>query len=492
MGYNEIISEKTVTIGGEEGIVDPFPVSTIKLDLLPDTPTKITPDKLGADLKNIGLDCSLTKKEVLEKYIQEGRDKLRKGKKQSYRMLQGIGVTPEMLNSGDVTKLTLADIIQNSGKSGTWKPKHPTGTDYDRDLVVISIPANFDLLLENRVLLGFTGVKRTDSYSGRWTTEDAFKEQLNKTAVAVDGAVSEGLDLRDMESLLADTITPSIRASEVYDSGLKTQTTFIVDNYNGRTVDGIGLVTLEWTLKITNYKKKKKSPVQNYSLTLTVKTVTYSSSTLLAYHINYIKAAVKDALFMSNPMPIITEVRVFDDRPPADENTFALSLPLATEKTGFLRVLVLYNCNLEAVGTIDNRDSGASSTYSKTITTGFSFSAAQKIGVKSSFAANKLIKKSSVEVSFEMTFTQSTSVSKSETVSFTAPAKTVAYLYQGILRCAVLEYDAFTWSYSYVEGEDGVYHSNVLRTTDKPIGNAEVKPIANEAREKYDDWWLSL
>ena len=85
------------------------------------------------------------------------------------------------------------------------------------------------------------------------------------------------------------------------------------------------------------------------------------------------KAHFKGNAFPGLGIPVKdTKVEIYDHRPPADETTFRKSLPLSADSDK-AQVVVLFSPDLQNIGSIDNTHSMATSTYAKSVSTGFSF-----------------------------------------------------------------------------------------------------------------------
>ena len=146
--------------------------------------------------------------------------------------------------------------------------------------------------------------------------------------------------------------------------------------------------------------------------------------------------------------------------------------------------MVVYAPDLENIGCIDNTGSDGQAQYSKTITSGFTFTAGQKISGGFKYGAGALFSKAEFNINFEISFTEQWNSSQSETVTFTVPKDSKAFLYQGYLRSAVLEFNTKTFQYSYKD--QGRFLSNIIKTTPKPIDTKPVKLISERVSQKME------
>lgn len=171
--------------------------------------------------------------------------------------------------------------------------------------------------------------------------------------------------------------------------------------------------------------------------------------------------------------PGSTGVQIFGSMPPANNATFEASVPV-TATTGQLQAIVLYAPDLQNIGSIDNTTSAAETTYSQSVTSGFTFSTTQTLTVQATAEVTIEVIKASLTVGFSISFTEQWSESQTTTISFTVPAGKRAFTYQGYLLSAILTYDASSGIYSY--GEFGRFVTSILATTTDPlVGTAGIR-----------------
>jgi hypothetical protein len=126
-------------------------------------------------------------------------------------------------------------------------------------------------------------------------------------------------------------------------------------------------------------------------------------------------------------------------------------------------VIVLYSPDLDNIGCIDNTNSDASSTYSISLTKGFTFTTSQSFSLELSFEASAEIVKAGIKIGFNLTFTEQWSTSTTETIQFSVPSGKQAFTYQGYLLSAILRYNPADNTYKYTEY--GKLKTNIVTTT---------------------------
>lgn len=450
--------------------MSPIPVFKIPINLKKDTPSKVTPEELKQELNNIGLHCDETRVEKLEQYINETLEHFPNGK------IQGFGIyeyqppeAEEFSQKGFTTKSIFELANPISDIHCNWEPAD--AVPYMTKLAVIGVPEHFDYLMDNYI--GFAGKKEKQSYKKNDTTVNAIKSQFVKIATCISSTLVDEIDRDQMEAIFTKIIAPIDPGDDDYDSGLQNRNIYLVKGYTGSQCEAIGISNVEYQLKINNYKDKKTKH-KSYNLDVTVRTVLYTDVNELEAEVNFIKSKFKNAMFFSHfDIPLTAEVKIYDNMPPANEDTFIHSLPMEQTQNDIISTMVVYAPDLENIGCIDNTGSEGQAQYSKTITSGFNFTFGQKISGGIKYAAGALFTKAEFNINFEISFTEQWNSSQSETISFTVPKNSKAFLYQGYLQCAVLEYNTKTFQYSYKNR--GRFLSNIIKTTPKPID--DIKPV---------------
>jgi len=436
----------------------PIPRKRIPVSLASATPTPLTVDALKKQLTDIGLTCPDSEKSKLEEYITQVQRQIPVGAVETFAILKPAE-PGENLYTGMVTDLAEASI-------GNWEPDS-TGFGYATVLEYIQYAAHFDWLLANKP--GFTGIlNNPPTYSGRFDTIDGVKQMFLAVATDASSTLIKGLDKASIESVLSNAIAPlTDRNAQNYAPGPNSRVIFLVENYDPVTqeADGIGVLTVWWDLQIKDYKEKKDSPKHDTTLTVRARSVLYSSLDDMNADFLAAETHFKENAFCGIPRPG-TKVTIFPARPPATAETFKQSLPkIATEDE--LQVIVLFAPNLQNVGCIDNSNSDTTTDYSKSVTSGFTFSTSQTLSVEASFEASAEVVKAGFKVGLSVSFTEQWSTSTEETINFSVPAGKKAYTYQGYMLASLLSYDAKTGAYKYKDTAQ--FLTNVLATSAVPL-----------------------
>lgn len=438
----------------------PIPRRTIPISLTAATPSALTVESLKKQLTDIGLTCPDSEESKLARYIEEVKHQIPVGLIQTYSILKPAtdGMQPI---AGFATDLAEAS-------TGNWEPDS-TGLGYSTTLEYIQYEAHFDWLVANQP--GFTGtVVKPPAYTGRYDTIDAVKQLFVTVATDASSTLIKGLDKSSIESVLSNAIAPLNDANaKDYKPGPDSRVIFLVENYNPATqeADAIGVLSVWWDLTIKDYKEKKKNPQHDTSLTVRARSVLYSS--LDDMNRDYLAARAhfkENAFATAGGIPRRSTVTIFDARPPATEDTFIKSLPkVATANE--LQVLVLYAPNLQNIGSIDNTNSDTTTNYSKSVTSGFTFSTTQQFSVEAYFEASVEVVKAGLKVGFSISFTEQWSTSTTETMSFSVPPNKKAFTYQGYLQAQILSYDAATGTYTYKD--TARFLTNILASSKVPL-----------------------
>lgn len=440
----------------------------VPINLLSATPSKLTPDNLKGQLNSIGLFCDHTNPKPLAKYIKSVKDQLPNGSIESYWI---GGPTP----SSDESLYYMSEFDENDTvytgltetATGNWKPDG-TALGYSPQLEFIQFPSHFDYLKKNRS--SFTGVKEgPNNYHKFLPTVEAIMALFTEIGTNASSALIKGLDKDSIEAVLTNAIAPLKNENLTNYNNSDSRTIFLVENYDPstNTADGIGVLSISWTLSIKDYKKKKHLLQHNTHLTVTARGVLYDSVSALQADYLFAKSHFKNNAFSLYKIPGRNKVHIFDKLPPANETTFLQALATNNQTQDQIQAIVLYAPNLQNIGVLDNDASGAESTYSKSVTTGFSFSSSQSVSTQLYAEASVELIKVGFSITFNITFTESYNKSTTETISFTVPPGKKAFTYQGVLNSAILVYDAKTDSYSY--GEKARFMSNILVTKEKPL-----------------------
>jgi hypothetical protein len=435
----------------------PIPRKGVKIELNKAEPSVLTPEKLKEQLKNIGLTCADTSLPRLKEFIQEVENGIPPGLVQTYGILQ-----PAKNLANRVQGLAMN---WEEAATGNWTIKD---FGYSSELELIQYKAHFDWLAETKQ--NFTGRRSQDKYVRRYDSIASIKDFFADTTTSASAAVVKGVDKSSLNAAMSNAIQPlDDQKAQDYDKS-DSRVLFLVDNYDKEKneADAIGVLTVEWHLIIKDYKEKKKALQHDTTLEVNVRAVTYDNLDVLAADVRAIKAHFGGnlALSMMGIPPKDTSLIIYEKEPPESADTFQHALPV-TQLSNYLDRLVLFAPDLQLIGSVDNSNSAVATTYAKSVTTGFTFSSSQTLGIKVAAEAGVVFAKASFEFSFSISFTEQYSTSSTETVSFGVPAGQKAFLYQGTLRSRILRYDPAKDSYRYQE--EASFLTTIFDTLKEPI-----------------------
>lgn len=444
-----------------------IPVPGITLDLQEDIPTKVDPHELRKELHEIGLTCEKTDVKALTETIKEVVSHFRNGAVQGFGFSRFHTLSQESYGSLDTSGIELNSIVEKLPISANWQPKNTV--PYSDKLHAIVFPIHFDWLLSTGF---FSGEKSENKYSGYGTLE-ALKEQFVKIATNISATLVNGIDKDLMQACFARIIEP---VSDVTDYWKTVNRSILLsDDYNEseHQCKGVGILNVEYTIKIHDYKKKKQGH-HDYSLNIAVRTVLYSDTKVIEADYERVRSQFKDKMFFDNALaiPIPSRIDVFKKLPEACSATFMQGIPQTQQSGEYIDTIVLYEADLRLVCSHDNTASDASTTYQESVTTGFTFSAGQKISISSSCTIDVIVAKATTSLSLEVNFNEQWNESHTKTVSVTVPGRKRAHLYQASIRSRVLRYNLQSLEYKYLASE-GVFTADRFVTVENLIDNSE-------------------
>ena len=443
-----------------------IPRKKIAISLKSATPTPLTVDALKKQLTDIGLTCSDAEKTKLEKYISSVKNQLPVGVTQAYGIFKPAA-QPAAGAFGLVTNVELSS-------TGNWEPDG-TGLGYGPTLEYIQYEAHFDWLKSNRP--SFTGIEdNPPQYHDKYDTVAAVKQMFVNVGTDASATLVKGIDKQAIESVLSNAIAPLADPNASNYDVPDSRVIFLVENYNPekQEADAVGVLTIEWHLTIKDYKEKKKNPQHETWLTVKSRSVLYSSLEDMNADYQAAFTHFKDnsfAMLTASAIPKVSKVSIFNSLPPANEETFRKSLVIKST-SDCLDVIVLYAPNLQNVGSIDNTNSATTTTYSSSVTSGFTFSTSQSIGAEASFEASAEVVKVGFKISLSISFTEQWSSSQTTAFSFSVPGGKKAFTYQGYVLSRILRYDAASGNYNYLP-EVARFVTNILSTSDIPLVDTE-------------------
>ncbi|HEX5308213.1 MAG TPA: hypothetical protein VFW38_03945 [Solirubrobacteraceae bacterium] len=262
----------------------PIPRKRVNIDLIAATPTPLTVDALKAQLTAIGLTCKDSDPKLLVNYITDVTAQIAPsaGSMQTYAILKPVvsnganRTFAELAAAADAAGTTsrLANTLADSSV-GNWEPD-PTGDGYGPELEYIQYESHFLWLKGNRP--SFTGVlDNQPTYQGKYESVEAIKALFVEVGKNASSTLVTGLDLQSIESVLSNAIAPLSDANAKNYDVTDSRVIFLVDNYDPQTrmADGIGVLTVWWHLRITDYKQKKESTQHQTTLNVRAWSVLY-------------------------------------------------------------------------------------------------------------------------------------------------------------------------------------------------------------------------
>ncbi|QKW52137.1 hypothetical protein [Streptomyces buecherae] len=174
------------------------------------------------------------------------------------------------------------------------------------------------------------------------------------------------------------------------------------------------------------------------------------------------------------PVPT-AEVTIFQDCPGASKDVFDQSV-LFQQDAQVRRALTLYAPDLQNIGCIDNTGSPATTTYAKSVSTGFTTSTTTQLSIEVGAEVSIEVVKASLKVGFSVSFTEQYSKVTTQTMTFSVGPDKKAYTYQGYIRTVIIRHDTSARTYAYEAGTEGTFLTEVLTTSPVPvIGAATIR-----------------
>jgi hypothetical protein len=179
---------------------------------------------------------------------------------------------------------------------------------------------------------------------------------------------------------------------------------------------------------------------------------------------------------MPIPPPPENTVKIFEADPgPATQAIFNQGIP-STNTSDESLAIVLFSPNLQLIASLDNTQSGASITYTTSVSRGFNFSTTQSISLSEEVGVNIEIVTEKTTVTFAISFTEEWTTTETKTISFECPPGKKAFVYQGTLMSKLAKFSAQTAQYSWVSAPAKAL-TEVVVTSELPIGNAPSNPV---------------
>jgi hypothetical protein len=449
----------------------------IPLDLASATPTALTPENLQAQLNDIGLTCKYTSRYNLSAFIGEVKSQI-PDTPEATQVWGIVNPAAALAAPEGYERAMAAALSAGDAPTGNWTP-NPQALGYATYLHYVV--AHYDWLKANRPT--FTGQREANNYSQAYDSVESIKSAFVNLATNMASVVASGLNRAAIEATFSDIISPMTDSQAKDYDKTDSRVLMLVDDYDptADTANGIGVLMVEWRLVIKDYKKKKEAMKYNTTLDITATAVEYGAvaplmadyNAALAHFKTTLDAAAVALTGNGTIPPRDTKLTIFAQLPSADQDTFQRSLPLvATAQES--EVIVLYAPELDNIGSIDNSNSDASTSFSKSMTSGFSFSSTQSLKIGAEFEAGALFAKAKFTMEFTLSFSQTSSRSSTETIAFDVPAGKKCFTYQGTLNAAVLTFDAQEGTFTYTNA--GRFQTPILATSRTPLLNANIAP----------------
>ncbi|HZX54099.1 MAG TPA: hypothetical protein VFE86_05440 [Ilumatobacteraceae bacterium] len=177
------------------------------------------------------------------------------------------------------------------------------------------------------------------------------------------------------------------------------------------------------------------------------------------------------------PPPETNSVTIFDTDPgPATEVVFNQGI-LSTNTDNESLSIVLFSPNLQLIASLDNTQSEVTSTYTTSISHGFTFSSTQSLSITNEVGVNIEVVSAKVSVTFALSFTEQWTTDQTRSMTFECPPGKKAFVYQGTLMSKLMSFSAADAQYTWVSAASKAL-TEVLVTTDTPIGSAPSNAVS--------------
>lgn len=427
----------------------------LPISLKKTTPDPMTPDALRAELEAMGLACDQITDDSLNQYIAEVRDNLPKGKVQTFRITKASHAAYEATENGNW------DVV-DAAEMSYWGPI----------LATIVEKNNFDLLTAANLQPPFCGVEVEEVSYDDTPTEEAVMLAFVDIATAASAGLVEGLDEADMEAALTNVIkAQDIELDDYYYAD--DRLFYLMEDYDptAEEAGGLGAETIDWTISVEDYRNKSKDDPDNQSIiNVACRTVLYGEGATILRDYQYVMNQAKAHPRMTKatdrgiPVPSTPELKVYDDLPAPNLDTFIHSMP-AVEHSDYQDVTVLYLPELVNVACLDNTQSAASSDFSVTLSVGFTNTNSVSFGFGASMGVGIDFLNTEFHYDAELSVTNQYAVTAEEKARTVVPAGEKAFIYQGRILTKTLRYHAGNQTYEYTNTDDGEFLTKVYVTS---------------------------
>ena len=294
---------------GRELLMGIPPAAPISLDLAQATPSVLDADALCEQIKNLGLDCAQITPENLAQYISEVESQLADGAIQSFMITAPAGTVaantlPAGLNAVEepslhlmsaapaaeppVGSLAAAMPANQAVATGNWT-ENDAAQGWAPNLAVIQYSDHFTWLMTQAASIGFPGiVDNPPAYTGNYQNAQAIQTLFVNVGVTSSATVVKGIDTDTMKAVFTNAIQPLADANLTNYDQSGSRSIMLVENYNQttRTCDAIGVVSVDWRLQISDWKRKTKEGGETHPTVLTIgaRSALYSDVSLLCQH----------------------------------------------------------------------------------------------------------------------------------------------------------------------------------------------------------------
>jgi len=174
---------------------------------------------------------------------------------------------------------------------------------------------------------------------------------------------------------------------------------------------------------------------------------------------------------MPIPPPPTPGVTIFPSDPGAATQTIFDQGIASTSTDIELLSIVLFSPNLQLIASLDNTNSDVTSSYTTSVSHGFTFSTTQSLSIATEVGVSIEIVTAKTTVTFALSFTEQWTTEQTRTISFSCPPGKKAFVYQGTLMSKLMKFDDATAQYSWVTAATKAL-TEVLVTTNTPVGTA--------------------
>ncbi len=265
------------------------PRKGLNISLKSATPTPFDAATLKRALEIVGLNCAQISDANLTSWITTVNSQLPTGKSQAFAIKMpgnALRVAAAFQAVKDVGSVAARLPLLEHAATGNWTLDATGGDGYGPQLEIIAYPDHFNWLYDNRASNGFTGTKNDPPVvSGNYDNAKAIQDLFISVGLTASSTLVRGLDQDSMRAALTNVIQPLSNASLSNYDDKSSRLFFVVEDYNESTkvAQALGVVFINWELKIEDYKRKTKDGGDTHKtvLTLHAGSVTYSDPATL-------------------------------------------------------------------------------------------------------------------------------------------------------------------------------------------------------------------